>query len=341
MNDFVDRAEHLRVSQGHVDHAAFDLVFRGISQLQAVQSKAVLDIDNIESVMAAFEMAGLVGRLGGLSDEEVHRLPEAVTSLVSQTVEESVLFNMSSQDGVEAVHAPPSYRGLKTLIEGIRKANHTLALLTFNYDLCVDILLNDCGVVPDYGLGPEPRQELRIELLKLHGSLNWSSDAEKTTVTPLPLRELVRNWRLGGRPPGPRSFRVREHLGRLLPGTTGHPVIIPPTWSKTGHYKNIRHVWRRAAETLRVAENIYVFGYSLPETDQFFRLLYALGTAGDTRLKRFWVFDPSPSVRGKFEGLLGQSAASRFSFSEKNFLAGSTEVHSRLRAENAIPDAGD
>jgi hypothetical protein len=37
-------------------------------------------------------------------------------------------------------------------------------------------------------------------------------------------------------------------------------------------------VWRTAAQHLSEAEHIFIIGYSLPETDQFFRYLYGLGT---------------------------------------------------------------
>jgi len=66
MGDFLDHAEELS-HNSDVDHEAFDLVFRGIKELQVVHSKAFLDINNVESVMAAFEMAKLFGRLGDMA----------------------------------------------------------------------------------------------------------------------------------------------------------------------------------------------------------------------------------------------------------------------------------
>jgi hypothetical protein len=60
------------------------------------------------------------------------------------------------------------------------------------------------------------------------------------------------------------------------------PVIVPPTWNKTQYHKEIGGVWTEAAKHLSEAENIFIIGYSLPDTDQFFRYLYSLGTVGDT-----------------------------------------------------------
>jgi hypothetical protein len=58
MADFLDIAADLR-RRGEVKEAQdlFDAVFEGISRLQQVHSKAQLDLHNIESIFASFEMA--------------------------------------------------------------------------------------------------------------------------------------------------------------------------------------------------------------------------------------------------------------------------------------------
>jgi len=78
-------------------------------------------------------------------------------------------------------------------------------------------------------------------------------------------------------------------------------------------------VWRTAASELANAEDIFVCGYSLPDTDQFFRYLYALGSVGETRVKRFWVFDPEEKVADRFRELLGPTVQNRFEFHKKKF----------------------
>lgn len=102
-------------------------------------------------------------------------------------------------------------------------------------------------------------------------------------------------------------------LRQVCPAAT-QPFIVPPTWNKAGKYESIQPVWRRAARELRDAENIIVIGYSIPETDQFFRYLYALGTIGSTRIKRFWVFDahPSPALDERYRSMLGPLARRRY-----------------------------
>ena len=99
------------------------------------------------------------------------------------------------------------------------------------------------------------------------------------------------------------------------------PVLVPPTWNKTEYHRNLSDVWSRAAAELGKAENIFIIGYSLPETDTFFKYLYALGSVGANPLKRIWVFNPDSTglVQKRFHDLLGPAAAARFKYFEKTF----------------------
>ncbi len=97
------------------------------------------------------------------------------------------------------------------------------------------------------------------------------------------------------------------------------PVIVPPTWEKTNHSVGFENMWKHAARSLSEADNIAVIGYSLPPSDQFFPMLYALGTVSQTLLKRFWVFDPDKSVEDRFRKMLGEAASQRFTYFQKEF----------------------
>jgi hypothetical protein len=99
------------------------------------------------------------------------------------------------------------------------------------------------------------------------------------------------------------------------------PLLVPPSWNKLDYGRHLAPIWKRAAEELSNAENIFVIGYSLPETDAFFRHLYALGSLGDRLIKRFWVFDldRSGSVESRFRAVLGKAALSRFKYSSNGF----------------------
>jgi len=97
------------------------------------------------------------------------------------------------------------------------------------------------------------------------------------------------------------------------------PYVVPPTWNKSQYHSELEAVWKSAADELSSAANIIVCGYSLPDSDQFFRYLYALGTVGDLRLKNIWVFDRDDRVKKRFNKLLGQAAIPRFKFHQLKF----------------------
>lgn len=110
----------------------------------------------------------------------------------------------------------------------------------------------------------------------------------------------------------------QEHCGQPV-NAARSPVVVPPTWSKMGGYREISAVWRAAAEELASAEKIVVIGYSLPPTDMFFQYLFALGTATDVPLSEFLVVDPSPAIKERFLPFLGEGAKAEFDFIQKKF----------------------
>lgn len=79
MYDFLDTASRL-LSIGEVSHKKehFNRVFKAISSLQAVHSKSQLDLNNIESIFTALEIANILGKLPGFQSEEI---PDVIASL--------------------------------------------------------------------------------------------------------------------------------------------------------------------------------------------------------------------------------------------------------------------
>lgn len=307
MWNFLDVAEDLRrTSQSGVDEADFALVFEGIHFLRRAHSNAQIDTDNIESVLAAFEMAALFGRLGELEPEKVARLPRAMRRLIVQTIEKSFRF---ACDGARLM-PPAEYSFLAQLVRALTDRGDRVAVITFNYDLGADHALFFHSVPFSYALDSPAHH--KVTLLKLHGSLNWSRRDENGPIIAVEMGRLLSNLRVGGGPAAYAEFSrmLRNHDGTL----TGDPVIVPPTWSKMTEYQSLQPVWQTAARELDDAENIFVSGFSLPASDAFFRMLFALGTTGRTRIRRFQVHDPGiEQISPRFEELLGQAALPRFS----------------------------
>jgi NAD-dependent SIR2 family protein deacetylase len=86
--------------------------------------------------------------------------------MIVRTIEQSVRIPGNG------MQAPDPYG---PFLDWVRQRSKEISILTFNYDLCSDWALHLAGLRPDYRLpndGPEDRGA--IDVLKLHGTLNWA-----------------------------------------------------------------------------------------------------------------------------------------------------------------------
>ncbi len=224
-----------------------------------------------------------------------------------------------------------AYRKFAECIKGSIKDHITV--ITFNYDVALDVALANEDLDVSYGFESLSQGFGRvINLLKLHGSINWG-----LTTHPMPKIVFCPPSKLGPVNPVPKKpiFNVPLNLiNRLKPLIRHHqreeiqdlPVIVPPGLFKADYQASLSGVWRSAADALQNAHEIFVFGYSLPETDFFFQNLYALGTVSENLLRKFYVFDPNRAVEARFERLLGPGAQSVFDFTEATFEDGDPQM---------------
>ena len=238
--------------------------------------------------------------------------------MICKTLARTVRFRCEA--GNAGLLPPEVYWNFAKLVGSIRavepKANRC-SILTFNYDLALDYALAVENIHVDYHIDGNAHTEDSVSLLKLHGSLNWRWSQDNSVVPILLARTEY------PRPVGNKTVYVDPYEGLGAPlfprGFHPHPkktepLIVPPTWNKTGYQRQIRKVWRRAALELSDAEQVFVCGFSLPETDLFFRYLLALGTFGRSRIKRFWVMNPCESVGPRFEALIGPHIKRAYDF---------------------------
>jgi NAD-dependent SIR2 family protein deacetylase len=301
---------------------AFDLVARGRSLLQQSQSKAQLNIRNLESVFAAFEMAALFGRLGNLPAPDIERLVPSMQTLIVQTIQHC----MEVEFFQGRMAAPSKYADFGKLLKQLREKGHNVSVITFNYDIGIDLGLWHNQVDTDYCLADRnDPNNASIELMKLHGSVNWAGCPKCSRIIPRYMRVAVPQLQTKvsefGVPTKQMSLSALAYAEKFLEAKCGacgtackpEPVIIPPTPNKARLHTELKSVWQRAAAKLSEAENIFVIGYSWPEGDHFFHQLYAVGSVGPTILSRFWVWDPDENVKLKFKSrLLGQQALDCF-----------------------------
>jgi len=340
MSNFFDHAHDLlrRKTSGVIEvKKEFDEIFEAIAELHRVHSKSYLDLDNIEIVFGAIEMALLLEKFGERDIEEIKKLKKSLVTLIYRTLEFSIPFKI-----VRNRPEPPKPYGLFCNMlkninnqRGVSADPHEFSFITFNYDLCLDYALTFNHWNFDYYLEKKEKTNPKATpLLKLHNSINWGS-TNNNQIIPYPLNEfgLQYDW-LGTR--GPVFFDLGSKLKsrKCQEGKPFNelPVIVPPTWNKTAYQSQLTNVWSAASKVLSEAENIFVIGYSLPETDSFFRYLYALGTESNTRIRNFVVIDPdsTESVKKRFLALIGKGIENRFQFKQLTFDDGIPKIEEIL-----------
>lgn len=338
MDKFLDRARDLaQTNEVGTAKEAFEFLFNAIDVLPQAHSKATLDIDNVESVFSALEMARIVGVFADFSEEQIANLDAAMRTVIAVTVENSMVIKSSGEQALP----PEPYYDFAYLVRHLVSSHprHEVTIATFNYDLAADYAFNFASLPVSYGFGEDDPQD-GLPLLKLHGSLNWAECPDCKDIVPWRLHKFFqgRGWRdlnlvKSVRLTVARSLREFSHQGHVVEPV---PVIVPPTWGKASQHLRLSRVWNRAARSLQNAENIFIIGYSLPPSDAFFKYLYALGTIGKTRIRRFWVFNPDRNVDGRYRELLGQSVQSRYQFFPEKF----DQAIKRIGDELGVDSAG-
>lgn len=316
IGEFLDISKRLWKQKARIADDEFRVVFDAITKLQIVHSKASLEIRNIEEVFAAFEMAQTLG-----VSLVAGSIPEALVScsrtVIAQTIEQTLFFPRNS-DEPRVPYPPKAYESFAKLVLHLQKeatTKQTVSVITFNYDPAVEYCFHSAQIPFSYCLDGMS-DTAAVPLLKLHGSLNWGECPDCERVVPWELSDVLRE----------NLFSKVNDSAMILPISSSFslfahckkqpvkgPFIVPPTFNKTKYHRLLSTVWSRAAKELSEAENIFVSGYSLQDSDAFFRYLYALGTIGPV-LDHFWVFDPDQSgeVEARFRELLGTSARERF-----------------------------
>ncbi len=277
----------------------FREVFDFRKQLAQAREKFEIDLDNIE------ELFGLV-EISQRLKPELARTRDATVFLIAKTLELSVasdqhrpLINFGinrdymntnprwvarvprGQGGADRFQWSV-YQHFAFLLSGEfddpRKAEfRSNTVITFNYDLVLDATLAELGIKRTYGLEGDTSDGL--PLLKLHGSTNWALCLGCESVMVLAEQAFT--------PPSKFQSIACERCGK----TGARRLLVPPSWDKSEYQKALRPVWKKAMEAIQNATRICIVGYSMPETDSFFKYLLTLGLAENDQLYKLIVVD--------------------------------------------------
>ena len=291
----------------------FKRVFQFRREMAQAREKVAIDLDNIEELFGLVEMSQRLG-------DEKSETRDATVYMIAKTLELSTRppgtgridvrfdikpefkeqFDAANQDGLfhqisgyaPYVFGGDIYRYFTGLSFGLlddpqRRAARNDTVITFNYDLILDRALQALDIQPDYALDPGltrtydlPRVQRTCSVLKLHGSTNWGvcgSCRESILV----LQGKVTDT--------PEQFR-RETCDKCR-SQRFQPLLIPPSWDKSEYQAIMTPVWAKAVAELRAATRICIIGYSMPQSDLFFKYLLTLALSQNHGLYKLIVVD--------------------------------------------------
>ena len=154
------------------------------------------------------------------------------------------------------------------------------AVITTNYDLVMEHAIQSLGCERyTYTYLPQKSKEPNgpIPILKLHGSVNWCSHQDNKSSIFVGCKECTftdhtsscSKYRKGKQQLWPAGETATEKTK----GT--NLLLVPPTWQKGAAQDFLDAVRSQAIRELRSAQRIIIIGYSMPQTDLFFRYLLA------------------------------------------------------------------
>lgn len=329
MSNFLDKSQDLLTYNKIGDYREdFELVFRAISCLQSIHSKTNISIHNIENVFAMFEMGKLLKKIPNFPTNKISKLISSIKKVIYVTLNETT--KLEVRESNKLPRGSSTYaQFIKIVWDSIRETNIETAIITFNYDLSLDYAIYKKGVIVDYCLENGERRS-NMNFYKLHGSLNWfEEDGDSRKIIPAYFDEYLakyhnnielfpyranQDFRLGILD---NLKRNNYNIGNIKVKDT--PFIVPPSLNKTRYHTTLSKVWNGASKELSEADKIIIIGYSLPETDIFFKYLFALGTVGKVLLKGFYVIDIDKKVDERFQKFLGPGISEKYEFLSGDF----------------------
>jgi NAD-dependent SIR2 family protein deacetylase len=187
------------------------------------------------------------------------------------------------------------------------KTHPESSIITTNYDGCMDEAIIRAGMKPktyiEEGLwikvddNIEDLEKIQVDLIKMHGSINWSycdSCQEVKEFDLLFLKETYDKDKL--------SYPVMGLCKNC--GGLSRPLLVPPLSFKILMFPKLIDIWNSAREKIEKAEYLIVVGYSFAEADTYITKIMARSMAMKDNQKMIVVnTDPNlvAPLRNRFE----------------------------------------
>lgn len=170
----------------------FNRVFDAIDHLDPIYARANVDLENIEKVYSIFEMGRFIKKLPGVNNpEEIDKIIDSLKTLIFETLDKTITICTESNG---KLCPDGSYLDFVSLVESIKNQDGIFpSIISFNYDLALDCALFHEGYEVNYCLGNNSNGD--INLMKLHGSLNWFKSKGTKEIIPYDFSEINKWYR--------------------------------------------------------------------------------------------------------------------------------------------------
>lgn len=287
----------LDVVKNEQEQRAIEEVLRFRREAAAASERVSIDIENVE------ELFSLALVSGEKATADAIPLAIAATIRVAHARFDEPMIWLERSEGLPMI--PPSWCDrvkvgpgsvrpriaiplyelyLATILGlvGPRNDNARDTIISFNYDEVVEEAAERLGLSIWYGLSEESVQiecedrftkssddPRSLRLLKLHGSVNWSTEVAKSENRT-------------------RCLVFKDYQSLRSNGSV--PALIPPVRGKAVPAL-FEHIWKGAIDAFRTATRIAIIGYSLRPADEHFKFLLAAGLKDNICLRRIEVID--------------------------------------------------
>lgn len=342
MRDFFDKTEDLLFSKQisiESDRESILSVFELIKKSLSSYANSNIDLNNIETIFGLLEMALIVKELYEYNEEQIIKLRSDLITLIVRTLEQTTRIKTDST----GFSTSASYHTLCEIIKSDGFDKNTV--ISFNYDMAFEAAFSAIGQKGylDYGfdyIKTNPVVEHPLGYYKLHGSINWFENYDNSSLGVIDITKISRFTVFNNHVENHIKMRGKDVLSiselrsaisenpffSFLNDCSPTPFIIPPSWNKSAYHHAVGHIWQKAVKAITEASNIYIIGYSLPQSDLFFKYLFTLGTLQNSRIRSLKVYDPNPNIEQNYRDMLGKGIQSRFSFHPQTFSAAIADI---------------
>jgi NAD-dependent SIR2 family protein deacetylase len=195
--------------------------------------------------------------------------------------------------------------------------NHpNTSIITTNYDGCMDeaILQHHLPIRRTFGSEHTHDPDNAIDLIKMHGSINWSYCESCQDVREFDLLNLKETYQKDT-----LSYPVIG-ICKNCEGTR-RPLLVPPLSFKFLMFPNLVDIWNSARQAIEAAHYLIVVGYSFSEADTYITKIISRSMSMNNSQKMIIVNtnqNLAPTLRSRFSAHIGGFDTTRILSASQN-----------------------